>query len=146
VRARSCDLRVQDPVHAAVVALLAVEVAVDRLGEQRVDDLVLLFLLDQDVEVELRPQRGDLLHQLQRADLQAARAPCRRCGAVPRVLHRVELVVDDDDLDVAVALDQLQPFLGGQRADEGDAERVVERARRGVQALEELLAGSAARR
>ena len=37
------------------VALLTVEVAVDRLGEERVDDVVLLLLRDQDVHRELGP-------------------------------------------------------------------------------------------
>jgi hypothetical protein len=40
------DLRVEDAVDAAVVALLAVEVAVDRFGEEGVDDVVLLLLGD----------------------------------------------------------------------------------------------------
>ena len=64
------DLRVQDAVDAAVVALLAVEVAVDRFGEQRVDDVVLLFLRDDDVDVELRAQARDALHELDRRHLQ----------------------------------------------------------------------------
>ncbi len=70
-RARALlDLRVEDAVDAAVVALLAVEVAVHRFGEQLVDDVVLLLLRDQDVDVELGPEAGDALHQLERRHLQ----------------------------------------------------------------------------
>ena len=70
-RARALlDLRVEDAVDAAVVALLAVEVAVHRFGEQLVHDVVLLFLRDQDVDVELGPEAGDSLHQLERRHLQ----------------------------------------------------------------------------
>jgi hypothetical protein len=36
----------------------------------------------------------------------------------PCPVQRVELVVDDDDLDFAVALDQRQPFARSERADE----------------------------
>ena len=49
------------------------EITVDRFGEKRIDDLVFLFLLDQDVEIEFGTQRRDLLHELQSAHLQAAR-------------------------------------------------------------------------
>jgi len=67
------DLRVQDPVDAAVIALLAVEIAVDRLGEELVDDVVLLLLRDQDVDIELGPKARDALDQLQGGHLQLAR-------------------------------------------------------------------------
>ena len=129
-RARALlDLRVEDPVHAAVVALLAVEVAVDRLGEKRVDDFVLVLLRDQDVDVDLGPEAGDPLHQLERRHLQ-----------LPRVLavEVVELVVDDDRLDVAVLLERLERFARGRDAGEGEAERVLERAGRGVEAFHKL--------
>ena len=123
------DLRVQDAVHAAVVALLAVEVAVDRLGEQRVDDLVLVLLRDQDVDVDLGPEAGDPLHQLERGHLQP-----------PRVLavEVVELVVDHDRLHVAVLFQGLERLARGGDAGEGEAERVVERAGGGVEAFYEL--------
>ncbi len=70
-RARALlDLRVEDAVDAAVVALLAVEVAVHRLGEQGVDHVVFLLLRDEDVDVELGAKARDALHELQRADLE----------------------------------------------------------------------------
>jgi len=50
----------------------------------------------------------------------------------------VELVVDDHRLDVAVGLDCRQRLLRGGDAAEGDAERVVQRARRRVQPLQDL--------
>ena len=125
-------LGVEDAVDAAVVALLAVEVAVHRLREQRVDDLVLLLLRDQDVDVELGPKARDLLDQLQRRHLQHARV-----AAV--VLQGVEGVVDDHGLDVAVLLDRLERVARGGDAGEHDAERVVQALGGRVQALDELL-------
>src|SRR5712672_1174213 len=72
-RARALlDLSVEYSVDAAVVALLAVEIAVDRFGEQLVDDVVLLLLRDQDVDVELGPKARDALHELQRGHLEPA--------------------------------------------------------------------------
>ena len=94
------DLRVEDAVDAAVVALLAVEIAVHRLGEERVHHLVLLLLRDQDVDVELGAKARDPLHQLQRRHLQRACEPL----AVRCVARRVQRVVDDHRLDVAVRL------------------------------------------
>ena len=130
------DLRVEDAVDAAVVALLAVEVAVHRLGEQRVDHVVFLLLRDQDVDRQLGPEARDALHQLERRDLQLA---VWTAGAVAVVLGEpVERVVDQHRLDVAVGLDGGERLLGGGDAGEGDAERVIERARGGVQALDEL--------
>jgi hypothetical protein len=52
--------------------------------------------------------------------------------------QRIERVVDQDGLQVAVALDHLERFPGRGDAGEGDAERVVERAGGGVEALHEL--------
>src|SRR5262249_53686173 len=51
----------------------------------------------------------------------------------------VRLVVDHDGLDIAVLLDRGERLLGGRDAGESDPERVVERPRRRVQALDELL-------
>src|SRR2546427_259179 len=65
-RARSLlDLCVENPIHAAVIALLAVEVAVDRLREEGIDDLVLMLLRDQNVDVELRSEARNPLHELE---------------------------------------------------------------------------------
>jgi hypothetical protein len=133
-RARALlDLRVEDAVDAAVVALLAVEIAVDRLGEQGVDHVVLPFLRDQDVDIELGAQACDPLHQLQGGHLQLL----LRAGAA--VLGEgVQRVVHQDRLQVAVGFDGGERFLDGGDAAEGDAERVVEGARGGVQPLHEL--------
>ena len=127
------ELGVEDAVDAAMVALLAVEVAVHRLGEQRVDHLVLLLLGDEDVDVELRAQARDPLHQLERRHLQHARAG--RAVA----LQGVERVVDDHRLDVAVVLDRLERVARRGDAGEADAQRVVQALGGGVQALDELL-------
>jgi len=47
-------------------------------------------------------------------------------------------VIDQDGLQVALGFDHRQRFLRGGDAQEADTERVVERARRGVEALHEL--------
>ena len=98
--------------------------------------VVFLLLRDEDVDRQLGPEAGDALHQLERGDLQLA---VRTAGAVAVVLgERVERVVDQHRLDVAVRLDGGERLLGGGDAGEGDAERVIERAGGGVQALDEL--------
>jgi hypothetical protein len=125
------DLRVQDAVHASIVALLAVEVAVHGFAEERIDHLILLLLGDQDVDVELGPEAGDVLHQLERRHLQHA-------GAVALRVHGVERVVDHDRLDVAVLLDRVQRLLCGGDAHEDDTERVVQAASGRVEPLDEL--------
>src|SRR5438105_3748498 len=69
-RARALlDLRVEDAVDAAVVALLAVEVAVDRFRKQGVDDVIFLLARDQDVDVELGPKARGALDELERRHL-----------------------------------------------------------------------------
>jgi hypothetical protein len=74
-RARALlDLRVEDAVHAAVVTLVAVEVAVDRFGEEGVDHVVLFFLRNHDVHVELGAQARDALDELQGRHLEPARS------------------------------------------------------------------------
>ncbi len=115
------DLRVEDAVHAAVVALLAVEVAVDRLGEQRVDDLVFVLLGDEDVDVELGTEAGDPPHQFERRHF------------------LLRAVVDHHRLQVAVLLDCRERLARRRDPGKGDAEGIVERARRRVQPLDELL-------
>src|SRR5437867_6451826 len=129
-RARTLlNLRVENPVHAAVIALLAVEVAVDRLCEERVDDLVLVLLRDQNVDVELGPEARDALHELQRRHF--------LLGAF--LIESVELVVDHDGLEIAVLLDRGERLA--RRGDSGkrDAERIVERAGGRVQPLDQFL-------
>ena len=129
---RACpllDLRIEDAVDAAIVALLAIEVAVHRFGEERVDDVVLFLACDDDVDVELGAKARDPLHQLERGHL----------GLRPRaVLQRIERVVDEHGLQVAVALDRGERILRGRHAGEADAEGIVERTRGGVQAFDEL--------
>src|SRR5436190_4030782 len=123
------DLGIEDAVDAAVIAFLAVEVAVDRFGEERIDDVVLLLARDHDVDVELGTKARDALHQLER----------RHLGLRPRaVLQRIERVVDQHRLQVAVALDRGERVLRAGDAAEADAKRIVERARRGVKTLDEL--------
>src|SRR3989441_9565064 len=129
-RARTLlNLRVKNPVLAAVIALLAVEVAVDRLCEERVDDLVFVLLRDQNVDVELGPEASDALHELQRRHL--------LLGAF--LIEGVELVVDHDGLEIAVLLDRRERFA--RRGDPGkrDAERIIERAGGRVQPFDEFL-------
>ena len=127
------ELGVEDAVDAAMVALLTVEVAVHRLGEQRVDHFVFLLLGDEDVDVELRAQARDPLHQLECRHLQHARSG--RAVA----LQRIERVVDDHRLDVAIVLDRFEGVASGRDAGEADAQRVVQALGGGVQALDELL-------
>jgi len=55
-----------------------------------------VLLCDQDVDVELGPKACDALHELQRRHL--------LLGA--SLVERVELVVDDDGLEIAVLLDR----------------------------------------
>src|SRR3989441_5883540 len=129
-RARTLlDLRVENPVHAAVIALLAVEVAVDRLREEGIDDLVLVLLRDQNVDVELGSEARDALHELQRRHF--------LLGAF--LIESVELVVDHDGLEIALLLDRSERFA--RRGDPGkrDAERIVERAGGRVQPFDEFL-------
>jgi beta-phosphoglucomutase-like phosphatase (HAD superfamily) len=109
-----------------------IEVAVDGLGEERIDDVVFLLLRDEDVDVELRPQARNALHQLERRHLQLL----LRAGAV--LGKRIERVVHQHGLQVAVGLDRGDRLLRGGDAAEGNAEGVVEGARRGVQPLHEL--------
>src|SRR6267143_3063412 len=129
-RARTLlDLRVENPVHATVIALLAVEIAVDRLCEEGIDDLVLVLLREQNVDVELGSEARDALHELQRRHF--------LLGAF--LIESVELVVDHDGLEIAVLLDRGERFA--RRGDPGkrDAERIVERAGGRVQAFDEFL-------
>ncbi len=58
--------------------------------------------------------------------------------AVPRARKRIELVVGDDGLEVAVGLDRGERLARGGDAAEDDAERIVERARGGVQAAHQI--------
>src|SRR5260370_2421998 len=109
------DLRVEYPVHAAVIALLAVEVAVDRLSEEGIDDLVLVLLRDEDVHVELGPKARDALHELERRHL--------LLGAF--LIEGVELVVDHDGLEIAVLLDRGERFARRGDARKGDAEPII---------------------
>src|SRR5260370_11339459 len=123
------DLRVEYPVHAAVIALLAVEVAVDRLSEEGIEDLVLVPLRDEDVHVELGPKARAALHALERRHLVL--------GAF--LIEGVELVVDHDGLEIAVVLDRGERFARRGDARKGDAERIIEGARGRVQAFDEFL-------
>jgi len=61
-----------------------------------------------------------------------------RINACASRRERVELVVGQHRLDVAVGLDRGERLPGGGDAAEGDAQRVVERARGCVQALDDL--------
>src|SRR5467141_2334976 len=129
-RARTLlDLRVYNPVHATVIALLAVEIAVDRLCEEGIDDLVLVLLRDENVDVELGSEARDALHELQHRHF--------LLGAF--LIESVELVVDHDGLEIAVLLDRGERFA--RRGDPGkrDAERIVERAGGRVQPFDEFL-------
>jgi len=128
------DLGVEDAVDAAVVALLSIEIAIHGLGEQGVDHVVFLLLGDQDVDVELGPEAGNAPDELQRRHLQLLLVLV--LAVIPR--QRIERVVDQHRLQVAVGLDHRQRFLGGGYAGEADAEGIIERARRGVEALDEL--------
>jgi hypothetical protein len=127
------DLRVEYPVDAAIVALLAVEIAVHGLGEQGIDDIVFLLLRDQDVDIELGPESGDALNEFQRGHLELFSSI-----AFFQSRKRVKLVIHQHRLDVAVILDRGERFARRGHAAEGDSERVVERAGGRVQALDDL--------
>ncbi len=93
------DLRVQNAIHAAVVALFAVEVAIHRFSEQPVHHLVFLFLGNQDVDIEFGAETGDSLHQFERRHLLGARA------VLVVVFQGVQRVVHHHSLEVAVFFD-----------------------------------------
>jgi len=55
------------------------------------------------------------------------------------LIERVELVVDHDDLEIAVLLDRGERFARGGDAGKGDDERIVQRPCGGVKPFDEFL-------